>query len=219
MTCLRPFAFGLCLAVAVSGELRAQEPKPAPSPVAEGAAAAQAARERDRALIVPLKIRVVLSKYQGDKKISSLPYELTVRTDGSKALIRTGAQVAVPSATALMEPPSPPAKPGEPADRRPPLPGRSFSYRDVGTNIDCQATNLDAGRYAVTVTIEDTSVYPGERDPNARAQPGDMLPAFRTFRTTNALVLRDGQTTEFSLATDKMTGEVMKAEVSVTVIK
>ena len=214
----RPLA-GLCLAVVFGGDSRAQQPAPGPSPVAEGAAAAQQARQRDLAAIVPLKVRVVLSKYQGDKKISSLPYELTVRTDGKNAGIRMFTQVAVPSATALAAPPSPPAKPGEPVDRTPPPPGRSFSYRDVGTSIDCLAMNLDAGRYAVTLTIEDTSVYPGERDPNARSQPGEALPAFRTFRSANSLVLRDGQMTEFSLAADKITGEVTKAEVSISVIK
>jgi hypothetical protein len=41
----------------------------------------------------------------------------------------------------------------------------------------------------------------------------------RTFRTTNQLVLRDGQSSEFTAATDKVTGEVIKATVTLTVIK
>jgi len=35
----------------------------------------------------------------------------------------------------------------------------------------------------------------------------------------NQLVIRDGQSTEFTVAADKVTGEVMKAEVSISVIK
>jgi hypothetical protein len=39
------------------------------------------------------------------------------------------------------------------------------------------------------------------------------------FRTTNALVLRDGQSTEFTAATDKSSGEGIKAAVTLTVVK
>ena len=45
------------------------------------------------------------------------------------------------------------------------------------------------------------------------------LSATRTFRTTNALVLRDGQSTEFTTAVDKVNGEIIKASVTVAVVK
>jgi hypothetical protein len=43
--------------------------------------------------------------------------------------------------------------------------------------------------------------------------------ATHTFRTTNALVLRDGQSTEFTTAVDKVSGEMIKASVTLAVVK
>jgi hypothetical protein len=208
----------LWLAVTVVGESRAQEPSPTPNPVGRGAVVARPAVQLDFSAVVALKVSVVLAKYQNEKRISNLPYELTVRTDGKNASIRMGARVPLPEANFVPAPPAPPAKPGEPPAKAPP-PLQSFSFRDVGTNIDCTATNLDAGRYAVTVTIEDTSVFTAADSLNTAGQRGSGLPTLRTFRTTNALVLRDGQSTEFTAATDKITGEVTKAEVRISVIK
>ena len=191
------------LVVMLNAGMRAQEPPPAvpPQPLpAIGAAS-----------IVPLKVTITLSKYQGDKKVSSLPYEVTVRTDGSKASIRMGTQVPTPGSGA----PNPAANGGRPA----PVIG-PFVMKDVGTNIDCNAINLKDGRYAVTVTIEDSSIYEDSQRteiPNGSKATG--VSAVRTFRTTNALVLRDGQSTEFTTAVDKITGDVFKANVLLTVIK
>jgi len=57
--------------------------------------------------------------------------------------------------------------------------------------------------------------------PRARARVArdEELPTFRTFRRLNSMVLKDGQTTEFNVATDKMSGEMVKAEVSIAVGK
>ena len=212
-TCFRALIVAITLVLVLGGESVAQQPTPAPappSPVAEGAAAAQQARLRDLAAIVPLKVKVVVSKYQGEKKISSLPYEMTVRTDGGNANIRMNTQV--PVLTFGSPAPDPDAKPA------PPKPG-AFTYREIGTNIDCRAMTLDPGRYSVSVTIEDSSVYKDEdRRGAGTSQVNDVL-ALRTYRTSNTTILRDGQSTEFTVATDKITGEVMKAEVSISVIK
>jgi len=179
---------------------------------AEKAAAAQQARNNVWASIVPLKLTIVLSKYQGDKKVSSLPFELTVRTDSNKASIRMGTRVPLPDFGA----PNPAAAdPAKPAPRIGP-----FVMRDVFTNIDCTASNLDSGRFAVTLTIEDSSIYEdSERTGSAGASKVSSVSGTRTFRTTNALVLRDGQSTEFTAAVDKMNGDVIKASVTLTVVK
>lgn len=158
-------------------------------------AAQRAAREmaeRDQRSIVPLKVQVVLSKYSGGKLISSLPYELTLASDNTRAGIRMGAQVPVRQNNADSAP-------------------RLFNYQRVGTNIDGQARPLDSGRYALTLTIEDTSVVPGD----ATATP----PTLRDYRSTNGLILRDGQSTQFTAASDKVTGEELRAQVTLTVVK
>ena len=157
-------------------------------------------------VVSPLRVTVVLSKYQGDKKISSLPYTLTINSErGSRASLRMGAQVPIVTA---MQPPG--------ADKLV-APIQQVNYKDVGTNIDCQAYPVDAeGRYKLDITIEDSSVYTVEGQNAMR--PGDH-PSFRSFRSTNTLLLKDGQTTQFTTATDKVNGDVMKADVTLTVVK
>jgi len=197
----------VALVVVFSPALRGQDQSAA---IEKGAAAAQQARIAQLASILPLKLTIVLSKYQGEKKVSSMPYELTVRTDNNKASIRMGTQVPVPGIGA-----SNPA-----ADNKPPPRIGPFVMKEVGTNIDCTATNLDSGRFAVTVTIEDSSIYEDSQRtdvPNGSKVAG--VSAVRTFRTTNALVLRDGQSTEFTTAVDKVNGEMIKATVTLAVVK
>ena len=76
-----------------------------------------------------LRVQVVLSKYQGDKKISSLPYTLSVNSErGSRASLRMGAQVPIVASTQNLS-----------SDGKSVTPLQTVNYRDVGTNIDCQA--------------------------------------------------------------------------------
>jgi hypothetical protein len=69
----------------------------------------------------------------------------------------------------------------------------------------------------VSVTIDDTSVIGDD----ASAQPGLAKgnPSFRSFRANESLLLRDGQSLQFTTATDKVTGDVMKVDVTLTVVK
>jgi hypothetical protein len=128
------------------------------------------------ASIVPLKVTITLSKYQGDKKVSSLPYELTVRTDNAKASIRMTTQVpmrvVVPNPVAVDA--------GRSASAL-----KTFKMVDVGTNIDCNAMNLKDGRYSVTVTVEDSSIYEDtERTDIPNGSKVSGASAWRTYRTT-----------------------------------
>jgi hypothetical protein len=162
--------------------------------VAAGQRAAREAVERDQRSIVPLRVEVVLTKYQDGKLVSTLPYELTLSSDNVRAGIRMGAQVPVQQSI-----------PG--GDNA----GKLFNYQRIGTNIDGQARPLDNGRYALSLTIEDTSVVPSE----ATTTP----PTLRDYRSTNGLILRDGQSAQFTAATDKVTGEELRAQVTLTVVK
>jgi hypothetical protein len=44
-------------------------------------------------------------------------------------------------------------------------------------------------------------------------------PAFQSFNLSDSLILKDGQSSELLAATDKVTGEVTKIDVTLTVIK
>jgi hypothetical protein len=167
--------------------------------------------------LVPLKVQIVVSRYEGEKKTSSLPYTLTVNAndghlepDGSYrpfhvAQLRTGAKVPIPS----IAPP-----------QGSPIPGGMgpVTYQAIGTNIDCTAQSLDDGRFAVSISIEDTSVYADGKTAPGVSKIAD-IPSFRTFQSSNTVILKDGQSSQFTLAADKISGEVTKVDVTVLVVK
>jgi hypothetical protein len=192
-------------ALASTAVVRTQD-KAAPSPAASGA--------------TPIKVQVVISRYQGEKKISSMPYGLSVTGGGGgvdraltgpefvgRANLRMGVKVPI----AMMAPTSVDGKPvaGIPT-------GGPIQYQDVGTNIDCAVWSLADGRFRVEVGIEDTSIYPDEKD-----TPGVVRgsPSFRSFRASDAMLLKDGATGQFTTATDKVSGDVVKVDVTLTVVK
>ena len=86
----------------------------------------------------------------------------------------------------------------------------------MGTNIDCSASLLADGRFKVDITVDDTSIYPDE--PSASlATKGS--PSFRSFRANDSMMLKDGQSAQFTTATDKVNGETVKVDVTLTVVK
>jgi len=83
--------------------------------------------------------------------------------------------------------------------------------------LDCQVTATDDG-LRVFVNIQDSSIHTtaGENMP-ATIDPNAM--AFRTFSLSNELQMQSGETKEFGVATDKITGETVKVNVTVNVVK
>jgi hypothetical protein len=145
---------------------------------------------------------VVIARYQGDKRVSNLPYSLAVNAnDNEHSRLRIGGQVPVASPTIT-------------GDGKASL--ATYSYRDIGTSIDARASALDDGRFRVLLTIDDTSVYADADNPGAKTTGA---PSFRSFRSNNALVLRDGQSAEFTTATDRISGEVTKVTVKLSIMK
>jgi type II secretory pathway component HofQ len=155
---------------------------------------------------VPVKVTVVISRSQGEKKISSMPYTLSLT--GNHANLRLGTQVPV---NMNMMPAAPKTEDGKSIPQI-----GSIQYRDVGTNIDCQVSTLDDGRFTLNLTVDDSSVYADEQ-----ALPGSTRgnPSFRSFRASNSMILKDGQTGQFTSATDKVTGETVRVDVTLTVVK
>ena len=192
--------FALLFALALAGPAAAlAQDTPAP-----------AAAKPAPAAVIPLKVQVVVSRFQGEKKLSSLPYMLSV-TAGNKATLRMGAQVPVMMITA----PSPVKGP----DGNAIAPVGPVQYRDVGTNIDCVVMRpTDDGRFQVELTFDDSSVYGEGLAPGTNA-PAAGNPSFRSFRASDSLMLKDGQTAQFTTATDKVSGDVIKVDVTLTVVR
>jgi hypothetical protein len=161
--------------------------------------------------VIPLDIEVVISRFQGDKKVSSLPYALVVNaTRQAKqpvTVLRMGGRVPVPSSTVAMGT----GPDGKPTSQQ----LKSFQYEEVVTQIDCSATPLDGGRFDVTVSVEDNGVATAAQD----AGGGTTLPIFRSFRTKNNIVLANGQTRQFTVAADRLTGETVRVDVTLRVAR
>ena len=213
---LQTLVFVIVFALAFGSPGRTQEPSAAPP--AKTASSVQP--EQPRAL-TPLKLQIVIARYQGEKKISSLPYTLSVNANDGRMVngqwvpygmnLRMGAKVPVPVV----------APPGDRKQAEGPTSYAAafgYNYQDVGTNIDCSVTTIDGGRFRVELRIEDSSVYADGQAAQGAPRLND-IPTFRTFRVNNPLILRDGQSSQFTVATDKISGEVVKIDVTLTVVK
>ena len=157
---------------------------------------------------IPLKVQLTLARFMGEKKISSIPYVLGVLTNAQKTNLRMGVQV--PVMTTVF---------GGSANAAT-IPQSSYSYRDVGTNIDCQAQDVGNGLFNLVITVEDSTINL-DRSPDSADEKKTLrdVPSFRSFRASFAMVLRDGQTMQYASATDPISGEVMRIDVMLTLAK
>jgi hypothetical protein len=185
----------------------ADESKPALAKVDEKAAKSESKAEArpERPPFRPttnLRVQLVMSRYRDDKKTGSLPYTFTVTPGGARVRMRMGVEAPIPTAA--------PRKQADTFDQ-------SFSYRSVGTNVDCFARDLGNGSYELSITVENSSAIPGEKEGSGVAVAG--VPLFRKFETSFGPVMRDGQTIQTIASTDPVTGEVVKIDVTMNVVK
>src|SRR5215475_4148387 len=143
--------------------------------------------------VTPLRVQVVFTEFDGEKKISSLPYTFSVNADERRtrpsSQVRNGARVPVA------------------------FDKDKITYIDVGTNIDCSALQQDDGKYKLTMNIERSAISP---DSNTSAF---STPIIRQFRAEISPVLKDGQKIESIVSTDPLTGHVYRVSVTLTVLK
>jgi hypothetical protein len=138
------------------------------------------------------RLQVVLSRFNGDKRVANQPYVLVTVANGRPKTLRIGAEVPIAGVVAGTK--------------------DSPSYKAIGTNILAEVTLQDDGRYLVSVNAESSSPYADDQKQAGR-------PTFRNHRLEGMAYLRDGQTAEIATATDSLTGEVIKMEVTVTAVK
>jgi hypothetical protein len=179
----------------------------------------QSAERRDdeyRFSLASLKVQVVFTEYEGDKKLKSLPYSFLVTTrtrdEGSYTKIRVGNRV--------------PVYVGGGAGGSQTVSSQSYTYLDVGTNIDSWAEGVGPGQYRVHLSLERSWVEGNVYVPIEKAgatqntsPPGFSQPIVRQYRAELTPILKDGQTLETTLATDPLSGRVVKLEVSISVLK
>jgi len=160
------------------------------------------AEERTKDLI-PLKVQVVFTEFEGDKKISSMPYAFTVPASDKPgvsygASVRTGVRIPIE------------------------LDGKDqkTTYMDIGSNIDCRVQSGEDGRFLVSLIFDRSALYPNKSSEGERLVNGpNGQPLVRQFRTNESLLLRDGQTSENTLSTDPLSGHTMRVSVTINVQK
>jgi hypothetical protein len=160
---------------------------------------------------VPSKVDVVISRFQGEKKVSSQPYVLMPSSDprgNGYAQVRIGVDVPVGVTTTTRLPEG--GREGQSTTKP--------SYQNVGTNIDCRVTPLAEGKYSVYVSVTDSSIFTPDASSGGRSME-TTTPAIRTFQASNTMTMRDGQTMLLTTATDKVTGDLLKIEVTFSLVK
>jgi len=142
--------------------------------------------------VTPLRVQVVFTEYDGEKKVSNLPYSFSVNADERRARpgsqLRSGARIPITTGK------------------------DQFTYIDIGTNIDCSATLQEDGRYKLQMALERSSISP-------EAASGNTNPVVRTFRIDMNPVLEDGQSLESIVSTDPLNGHVYHVNVTLSVAK
>ena len=175
--------------------------------IAAAPAMAQEAAKQAMGRQIPLRINVVVSRHQGEKKISSMPYTLSVvANDNDKTSLRMGVDVPIPQSVI-----------GGSGEGGKTAPLMSYTYRSIGTNIDCSARTIEEGVYKLDLAVQDSSIFMREKD--TTGVPNAPAPTVRHFTSTFNLLLRDGQTLQHTAATDPVSGEVLRVEVTLTVLK
>ena len=152
---------------------------------------------------VPVKVQIIFTEFDGDKKISSMPYTFTVISDervggNYSTSLRTG--IRVPIETDGKE--------------------QKTTYMDIGSNIDCGIRSEDDGRFHVYLIFDRSALYPNKSNEGERlvANPSSQ-PVVRQFRTSENLILKDGQSSENLLSTDPLNGHTLRVSVTINVQK
>ena len=190
------------LILAAGGGIYAQESQPA--------SANQPAARQARAK-VQAKLTLVFSRFQGEKKLSSVPYVVPFTANDIPTSIRMGTRIPIVSTVF-----SAPAAGGAAT-----IPQSSYSYQNVGTEIDCNATTMEDGTFLVNLTVTDSSVYYPDKSESAAAAASATTgaPAFRNFSAKFTALLHDGQTTQYVAATDPVSGQVVKIDATLNLLK
>lgn len=175
-------AASILLLVVAPATLAAQDAPRTTSPTATPAGADAPAERGDFGPL--LRCTVVVSRFKGDKQISSLPFELFVASLRNAVGAQTSLRVGVD------------------------VPNVEF----IGTSIDAAAQAISSMEYVIKLTMRDSALTEqGATQPEAGR--------VRQYSVSTWLRVRDGQSTEFSVGTDPVSGETTRAVVTVRVVK
>lgn len=164
--------------------------------------AQQQAKASSDQSITHLHLDVLLTEYDGDKKISSLTYTMILAArehNAEQEKLAVGLKVPIATSSGTSQ---------------------QFEYQDVGTDILAHATTMSDGSYELGFRVASSSVYSADQDKQTDSIPkAGGLPIVRSFSSSFDVGLRDGQTAEGTSATDPFNGHVVKISVTLHVLK
>jgi hypothetical protein len=93
-------------------------------------------------------------------------------------------------------------------------------FKNAGGTVAARAWALDDGRFKVALSTELGGVYPTNGDNASEATEGPpAAPVLRSFSTEATVTLGDGESARFSDSADPITGETVRTEVTLAVVK
>lgn len=154
---------------------------------------------------IPVKVLIVFSEYNGEKRISSMPYSFIAITDDKmggyySTSLRTGVRIPVET---------------DGKDQK-------STYMDVGSNIDCGVRTTDDDHYHVHLIFERSALYPAgdsQDDKVLLSRPPGQPPLVRQFKASEQILLKDGQTSESVVSTDPLNGHSLHISVTINLLK
>jgi hypothetical protein len=159
----------------------------------------------------PVKVQIVFTEFEGDKKVKSLPYTLYINAPDAPELkpgwvkLRVGSRVPIYTGGTK----------------------ENMTYLDVGTNIDARSAYAGEGRLLLYLRIERSWVDGGVSVPVTKVDGSAsetssghfQEPIVRQLVLEFDLKLREGQSVESATATDPISGKVLKVDVSFAIVK
>lgn len=142
---------------------------------------------------IPVKLQVVISTFEGDRKVSSMPYTLLATINGGDASFNSNLTVPIQGTTA-----------------------GTVTYTNLGSSLRCTVTT-DAAGFKVAMTFSDRTVISNKATVAPGTPAGSVdSPIFHDVMFRGDVSLKDGETKQLLVAPDKVTGEVVKIDVTLT---
>jgi hypothetical protein len=142
---------------------------------------------------IPVKLQFVISTFDGDRKVSSIPYTFLATANGGSVTYLNGMNVPIQTGDG------------------------KITYTNIGININCTVTT-ETGNFRIAINFDDKSVTTAKTPaaPTGTPTKPPETPTFRDVNYVGTITVKDGETKQLISVPDKGTGEVIKVEVTLT---